>query len=173
MLLKFTKAPHLSLSAGGFSTTVSASLVKELRKATGSPLMMCKKALEQEDCNIEKATDWLRKQGLALAQKRGHRGASHGLVGILRTNQLLSLVELNCETDFVAKTAPFITAAEATLTKLHEQLNFEGKAEEAFVQEFLNTLVSFEADSPSLSLHESLGGLVSRTGENCRLGSLY
>ena len=89
--------------------SVDASVVKELRKKTGAGMMDCKKALVETSGNIDKAIDFLRKSGIAKAEKKGDRTAKEGLVFsyIHHGGRLGVLVELNCETDFVAKTEGF------------------------------------------------------------------
>lgn len=88
---------------------VPAKLVKELRERTGVGMMDCKKALAETGCDIEKAVVFLRERGLAKAAKRAGRTASEGLVSayIHPGNRIGVLVEVNCETDFVAKTDDF------------------------------------------------------------------
>jgi len=89
--------------------TISAIIVKELRDKTGAGMMDCKKALMETEGNLEKAIDHLRKTGIAKAEKKGERTAKEGLVFsyIHHGGRLGVLVELNCETDFVAKTDGF------------------------------------------------------------------
>ena len=89
--------------------TISAIIVKELRDKTGAGMMDCKKALMETEGNLEKAIDHLRKTGIAKAEKKGERTAKEGLVFsyIHHGARLGVLVELNCETDFVAKTDGF------------------------------------------------------------------
>lgn len=84
---------------------VSAKLVKELRDKTGAGMMDCKKALGETEGDVEKAIDWLRKKGIASAAKKGDRVAAEGLVGsyIHTGGRIGVLVEVNCETDFVAR----------------------------------------------------------------------
>lgn len=86
---------------------ISAALVKELREKTGAGMMDCKKALAESGGALEAAVDWLRKKGLAAAAKRAGREASEGLVGVVERGKAGALVELNCETDFVARNAMF------------------------------------------------------------------
>ena len=88
---------------------VSAAMVKELREMTGAGMMDCKKALVETDGNIEKAVDYLREKGLAAAAKKAGRIASEGVVSsyIHMGGRIGVLVEINCETDFVAKTEKF------------------------------------------------------------------
>ena len=89
--------------------SIDASVVKELRDKTGAGMMDCKKALVETSGNMDKAVDYLRKSGIAKAEKKGDRTAKEGLVFsyIHHGGRLGVLVELNCETDFVAKTDGF------------------------------------------------------------------
>ncbi|MBI5189739.1 MAG: translation elongation factor Ts [Nitrospirae bacterium] len=88
---------------------ISATDVKELREKTGAGMMDCKKALTECDGDMEKAIDHLRKKGLAAAAKKADRIASEGMVGsyIHAGGKIGVLLEVNCETDFVAKTDEF------------------------------------------------------------------
>jgi elongation factor Ts len=88
---------------------ISAALVKELREKTGAGIMDCKEALGQADGDMEKAVEFLRKKGLATAQKRAGRSASEGVIEsyIHMGGKIGVMVEVNCETDFVAKNADF------------------------------------------------------------------
>jgi elongation factor Ts len=88
---------------------VTASLVKELRERTGAGMMDCKKALAETAGDISKAVDYLRQKGLAAAAKKADRVATDGAIGayVHAGGKLGVLVEINCETDFVARTAEF------------------------------------------------------------------
>ena len=86
---------------------VSAEQVKELRDLTGAGMMDCKQALAEASGDLEKAKDILRKKGLATAQKRASRDAKDGIIFVESTPSKGVMVELNCETDFVAKTNDF------------------------------------------------------------------
>jgi len=88
---------------------VSANMVKELREKTGAGMMDCKKALTETGGDFQKALDYLRQKGLATAAKRAGRVASEGRVGsyIHAGGKIGVMVEVNCETDFVAKTDDF------------------------------------------------------------------
>jgi len=88
---------------------ISATMVKELREKTGSGIMDCKNALKENDGDVEKALDFLRKKGLATAAKRSGRDAKEGVVQsyIHMGGKIGVLVEINCETDFVAKNDDF------------------------------------------------------------------
>jgi len=88
---------------------ITAQMVKELRAATGSGIMDCKKVLAEADGNMDKAIDLLRKKGLAKAAKRAGRSTSEGIIySYIHTGAKLGvLLEVNCESDFVAKTEDF------------------------------------------------------------------
>lgn len=88
---------------------ITAAMVKELRDQTGSGMMDCKKALAETNGDLEKALDFLRKKGLAKAQKRAGRATSEGIIYsyIHAGSKLGVMVEVNCESDFVAKTDDF------------------------------------------------------------------
>ena len=88
---------------------ISAGMVKELREKTGAGMMDCKKALSEVNADMEKAVEFLRKKGLATAQKRAGRALNEGIIQsyIHMTGRLGVLVEVNCETDFVAKNEDF------------------------------------------------------------------
>ncbi|MFH1015136.1 MAG: translation elongation factor Ts [Nitrospirota bacterium] len=89
-------------------TTISADRVKELRGKTGAGMMECKKALTESKGDFEKAIDCLRQKGLATAAKKASRSASEGLVSsYIHMDKIGVLLEVNCETDFVAKTDDF------------------------------------------------------------------
>jgi len=88
---------------------ISAKLVKELREKTGAGMMDCKKALQENDGDLTKATEWLRQKGIASAAKKEGRVAAEGLVDsyIHTGGRVGVLVEINCETDFVARRDEF------------------------------------------------------------------
>ncbi len=88
---------------------ISASAVKELREVTGCGMMDCKKALTETNGDFDKAVDYLREKGLATAAKKAGRIASEGLVDILVEGNVGAMVEINSETDFVAKNEEFQT----------------------------------------------------------------
>lgn len=86
---------------------ITASLVKELRERTGAGMMDCKKALTESGGDLSAAADWLRTKGLAAAAKKASRVAAEGLVGIVSTGTEAAVVEVNSETDFVARNEDF------------------------------------------------------------------
>ena len=91
------------------TTTISPKDVKELRDRTGAGMMDCKKALEETGGDIDKAVEHLRKSGAAKAEKRSGRTTSEGVIGhyLHHNGKIAVLVELNCETDFVARNEEF------------------------------------------------------------------
>ena len=86
---------------------LSASTIKELREKSGAGMMDCKKALTETDGNMEEAIDWLRKQGLSAVAKKSGRVAAEGLIGVTINNNSGAMVEINSETDFVARNELF------------------------------------------------------------------
>ena len=110
---------------------ISASLVKELREATGAGMLDCKKALEATNGNIDEAVTWLREKGISKAAKKASRIAAEGLAVAKVNGNRAVLVEVNSETDFVAKNEEFVnlvnTIAEAVLnsdvTTVEEAMN--------------------------------------------------
>ncbi len=88
-------------------TEISASLVKELREKSGAGMMDCKKALAETNGDVEAAMDYLRKKGLASAAKKSGRAAAEGLVSVEAKGNKAIIIELNAETDFVARNADF------------------------------------------------------------------
>ena len=92
---------------------ITAEMVKKLRSATGAGMMDCKKALAESDGDVDKAMDFLRKKGIATAQKRAGRETKNGVVYsyIHMGGKIGVLVEVNCETDFVAKNDDFLDFA--------------------------------------------------------------
>jgi elongation factor Ts len=89
--------------------TISADLVKELRERTGAGVMECKRALEEAGGNLDRAVAVLQERGIAMAEKKAHRETSQGMVEcyIHAGGRLGAMVEVNCETDFVARTEDF------------------------------------------------------------------
>lgn len=88
---------------------ITSEMVKELRQATGAGVLNCKKALEASNGDLDEAVEYLREKGLAAAAKRADRAASDGVIGVYvhHGSRIAAMVELNCETDFVARTKEF------------------------------------------------------------------
>lgn len=99
---------------------ISASLVKELREKTGAGMMDCKKALTESNGDFEKAIEILRKKGAAVAAKRAERSANEGIVKIqiLNGGKKAVILEVNCETDFVAKSDDFLAFADLAMNAI-------------------------------------------------------
>ena len=124
---------------------ISAKLVKELREKTGAGMMDCKKALEACDGDLEKSFDWLREKGIAKAAKKADRIAAEGLAAFTVAGDSAAMVEVNSETDFVAKNAEFQelvkticdTVANNKPATLEDALKIEidGKALETIIAE--------------------------------------
>ena len=92
---------------------ITASLVKELRERTGAGMMECKKALAENNADIDTAAEWLRKSGLAKADKKAGRVAAEGRIAMAQDGGKAVLVEINSETDFVAKDSNFLGFTES------------------------------------------------------------
>ena len=102
---------------GFINMSITASDVKELRSRTGAGMMDCKKALNETAGNIEEAAEWLRKNGIAKAAKKSGRIATDGVVAIKCNEERTKavLLELNCETDFVARHEDFLALKSAVM----------------------------------------------------------
>jgi len=137
---------------------ISASVVKELRERTGAGMMDCKKALTESNGDIEKAVEILREKGLAAAAKKSGRIASEGLIAtyVSEDKKLASIVEVNCETDFVSLNGDFIALAEnaAEMASRTSASNIEALVAEKYV-----------ADE-SITLKDAVTGLIAKLGEN-------
>ncbi|TXH34686.1 MAG: elongation factor Ts [Rhodospirillaceae bacterium] len=134
---------------------ITAALVKELREKSGAGMMDCKKALTETSGDLEAAIDWLRKKGLAAAAKKAGRVASEGLVGVAAEGTKGALVEVNSETDFVARNESFQSFVTA-VTKLAltagdiESLKVAKLPEGITVTEKLTQLVATIGENMSL-----------------------
>ena len=135
---------------------ITAQSVKELREKTGAGMMDCKKALTEAQGDMEKAIEILREKGLAAAAKKAGRVAAEGIVKtyISEDSKLAGIVELNCETDFVAANEEFVNFA----TRLAEMASVSSaKTVEEFVTE------KYDANS---TVSEALTALIAKLGEN-------
>jgi elongation factor Ts len=110
------------------ATTVTAKDVQLLRQRTGAGMMDCKKALEETGGDVEKAVEYLRKKGIAKAEKRADRAASEGAIVALVSDdaRTAALVEVNSETDFVARNEEFRALTQAVATQLFGDASFDG-----------------------------------------------
>lgn len=128
--------------------------IKKLRETTGAGMMDCKEALNETSGDIEKATDWLRKKGINTAQKKSGRSASDGLITIDNREKKGIIVEINSETDFVAKNENFQNFCEnIALICIENEINS------------LDTLMESRFDEKTL-VRDELTNLVSKIGEN-------
>jgi elongation factor Ts len=133
---------------------ITASLVKELRDKTGAGMMDCKRALGETGGEIEAAVDWLRKKGLAAAAKKAGRIAAEGLIGAATRNLAGALVEVNSETDFVARNELFQAFVRAVAG-----LAVSGNGD-------VEALKGMEYPGTGRTVAEELMELVGRIGEN-------
>lgn len=99
---------------------ISASLIKDLREKTNAGMLDCKKALEATDGNIDAAIDWLREKGVKTAAKKADRIAAEGLAAIKIDGNVAAIVEVNSETDFVAKNSEFTSLVDSILNAIIE-----------------------------------------------------
>lgn len=135
---------------------ITAALVKELREVSGAGMMDCKKALVENNGDMDASVDWLRKKGLAAAAKKSGRVAAEGLVGVIAEGTQGALVEVNCETDFVARNEQF-QGFVAGVTKL------------ALGSGDVEALKAMKLPGESLTVAEKLTQLVATIGENMLL----
>ena len=136
---------------------ITAALVKELREKTGAGMMDCKRALSETAGELEVAVDWLRKKGLAAAAKKSGRVAAEGLVGVATAPQKAAMVEVNAETDFVARNETFQNAVE-TIAKLA-----------LAVGEDIEALKAAAFPGTGRTVAEELTHMVATIGENMNL----
>jgi elongation factor Ts len=142
---------------------VNANLVRELRDKTGAGVMDCKKALAESKGDLEKAAVWLREKGIAAAAKRAGRVASEGSIGayIHAGGKLGVLVEVNCESDFVAKTPEFQTLVKEIGMQIAAQNPRCVRREEldpAIVEQERQIYASQSADKPPQVLNKIIEG---------------
>lgn len=136
---------------------ITAAVVKGLRDKTGAGMMDCKRALVATGGDIEAAVDWLRKQGVAVATKKAGRAASDGLIGVAVAQRKAAIVEINSETDFVARSDAFQETVRAIATvALDSGTDLEALKSEAYPG----------ADG---TVADSLFQLVAKVGENIQL----
>ncbi|MBV9786480.1 MAG: elongation factor Ts, partial [Acidisphaera sp.] len=136
---------------------VSASLVKELREKTGAGVLDCKRALDENSGDLEAAVDWLRKKGLAAAAKKSGRVAAEGLIGIASAPQRAAMVEVNAETDFVARNETFQSFVEETARIA------------LLVGEDVAAIAAAQYPGADRSVAEQLTHLIATIGENITL----
>jgi elongation factor Ts len=139
------------------STTISAGMVKELRERTSSGMMECKKALVEANGDMELAIENMRKAGLAKADKKSGRIAAEGIIGVKVSDdgKAVAIVDINCETDFVAKADDFVNFVNSVSVAL---LNAEGIETE-------EQLLAMPLEG-GVTVDEMRRGLISKLGEN-------
>ncbi len=145
---------------------VSMTDVKKLREMTGAGMLDCKKALEEAEGDIEKAKEILRVKGLAKAEKKASRETKEGLVrvSVSEDKKKGAMIELNCETDFVARNEEFQALADGILDhvlSLEENANKEGEGTDILGQQYIK--------EPSKKVEEVIKEAVAKIGENIRL----
>jgi len=136
---------------------ITAALVKELREKTGAGMMDCKRALSETGGDLEAAVDWLRKKGIAAAAKKSGRVAAEGLIGIASAPGRAAMVEVNAETDFVARNDTFQAFVEAVA----------GAA--LAVGEDLEAIKAAPYPNSTRTVGEELTQLIATIGENMSL----
>ncbi len=133
---------------------ITAQLVKDLREKTGAGMMDCKNALAQTDGDMEAAIDWLRKKGLSQAAKKSSRVAAEGLVGVATLGNVGAAVEINAETDFVARNVLFQDFVEAA-----SKIALEVKGD-------VEALKGMPHPGESRTVSEQLTHMIATIGEN-------
>ncbi|GJM00292.1 MAG: elongation factor Ts [Methyloligella sp.] len=131
---------------------ITASMVKELRETTGAGMMDCKAALKEADGNLEQAIDWLRTKGLAKAAKKAGRVAAEGLVGIKTSGTQGVVVEVNSETDFVARNDQF--------------QEIVAKIGDVALEKGIDDLANVEFPGKDMSIEDYIKEMVGTIGEN-------
>ncbi|MDO8916087.1 MAG: translation elongation factor Ts [Coriobacteriia bacterium] len=141
---------------------ITASMVKDLRELTGAGMMDCKKALSESGGDMDKAVDVLRTKGLADLAKKAGRATNEGVVAayVSANTELGAMVEVNCETDFVARNAEFQTFVSA----LAEQIAVD--APSGVTEGAAPLMTQLWKRNPSLTVEAALGELVTKLGEN-------
>jgi elongation factor Ts len=141
---------------------ITAQMVKELRDRTGAGMMDCKNALNETGGNLEEAIKFLRTKGLAAASKKAHRTASDGVVVVEGDEEAMVVLELNCETDFVARNPEFVSFAEELAA-----LALSSKA--TSIAELIGQAYSGDA---AHTVEEAISQKVATIGENVVLNRL-
>jgi elongation factor Ts len=143
---------------------ITSQMVKDLREKTGVGMMDCKKALQESGADVEKAIEWLRKKGLSKSAKRADRAAAKGVFGVKISPDYkrFTAVELNCETDFVAKNDDFVKMAAA----LADTVVAHGATDETALR------AAKLASDPSKTVGDLLAEAVAKIGEAIRIGKI-
>ena len=137
-------------------SNISASLVKELRDKTGAGMMDCKNALNENNGDIESSIDWLRTKGLAKAAKKSGRVASEGLIAVSSSDDFSAIIEVNSETDFVARNDIFQNVA--------SKISSLGSKDQSFLD-----IVKQNIDKKDMNVESYITEMISSIGENINL----
>ncbi len=139
--------------------SISTADIKQLREMTGAGVLDCKKALQEADGNIDQAIEFLRKKGLAAASKKSSREANEGLVSaqVSANGQVAAMIEVNCETDFVARTDDFKNLVDALVRQTLAQPGINS-AEDLLAAPYI--------DNESLTVAQQLTETIAKLGEN-------
>ena len=139
-------------------------LIKKLRDSTGSGIVDCKKALSENNNDIESAIKWLREKGILKAQKKQDRETNEGVVSFYNnsSNTDFTVCKIKCETDFVAKNADFLDFAEKLSKAIHESNDLKNTGTDKDLYDLKIT---------DKSLEDSLTDLISKIGENIQIVS--
>ena len=135
---------------------VTASLVKELREKTGVGMMDCKTALKENNGDIEASIDWLRTKGIAKAAKKEGRIASEGLIAVEKIDNTASIIEVNSETDFVARNEDFQNVVKKLSILSIKSNNLE-------------ELLDKELDNENIKVKDYITEMIASIGENINL----
>jgi elongation factor Ts len=155
---------------------ISAEKVKELRQKTGAGVMDCKKALTEAGGNFDKACEMITERGLAIAKKKSERTAEQGVIEcyVHTGNHIGVMLEINCETDFVARTADFRELAHnialqisamAPLYITKEEIPADDKADPATVCLLMQPFIK----DPAKSIQDIITETIAKTGENIKV----
>ena len=156
------------------ANVLSAEVVKELRDVTGAGMMDCKQALVEANGDIEQAKDLLRKKGLASANKRANREAKDGIIFLQSDSKKGVMLELNCETDFVAKTDDFTKLGNELLALIGQKGEsvIQTDAIQTKIQEVSGKTGEKIASKRSVSLQAANGFIASYKHHNSKIGIL-
>lgn len=138
-------------------STITATMVKDLREKTGAGMMDCKQALSEANGNVDAAIDWLRAKGLSKAAKKSDRVAAEGLIGVTTSTTKGAVVEVNAETDFVARNDQFQEMVR-NITSLAPQVGDD-----------VSALLAATYPGQSVSVEEQLKEAIATIGENMTL----
>ncbi|MGH7442545.1 MAG: translation elongation factor Ts, partial [bacterium] len=146
---------------------ISADQVKQLREKSGAGMMECKKALEQNDGDLERSMKWLREKGIAGAEKKAGRAAAEGLAGLKVDGNSGVIVELNCETDFVARTDKFLALLDELAASAASIQGLPADPAEAA------KLLGGRKTADGRSLEEHVKSAIAALGENMALARVF